>query len=366
MCYDSNGVDNVGTIDTYLKQYGKYTFLEEEFNEVDAVILSLLSYVNLLDIVPSAKKGKILLGEASRLFYQKYTKKEINHNALSVRNASHLLGKIAKTKRFQDLYLYNYHYEVTFDMQFGAMCIMLPTKEVYVSYEGTDSYISGWKEDFMFSYMFPTNAQKEAIRYLNQVTGFFGPKIYVGGHSKGGNLALVASMFCKPSVRHKIITVFNHDGPGLRKREFESKEYHKIFPKLVSYVPKSSFVGMLLRHADNYIVIDSKNKKLMQHDATSWIVEKNRFKRAKISEFSKKVEKGIISWLDQLDDKKREKFVSNLFSIFKKAEIHDLNEFKKSKLSSMIEILKETKNLDKATRTMMLNYLKAFYNEIKE
>lgn len=166
----------MGTIDTYLKEYGNYTFQEEEFNEVDAIIFSLLSYANLLDIVPESKKEKILLKDAALLFSKKYTVKEMNQNILSVKNASHLIGKLAKTKRFQNLKLYHYRYKVTFDMQFGAMCIEMPTKEVYVSFEGTDGYISGWREDFMFSYLFPTSAQKEAIQYLNEVTGLFGPK----------------------------------------------------------------------------------------------------------------------------------------------------------------------------------------------
>ena len=104
----------------------------------------------------------------------------------------------------------------------------------------------------------------------------------------------------------------------------------------------------------------------MQHDATSWIVEENHFKRTEISDFSKRVEKGVINWLDKLDDKKREKFVTSFFSILKKAEIHDLNEFRKSKLNSMIKILKETKNLDKETRTMMMTCLKDLYAEVKE
>ena len=356
----------MGTIDTYLKKYGKYTFLEEEFNEVDAMALSLLSYVDLLEIVPSTKKEKITIKEASKLFHSKYTKKEINKNLLSVRNASHLLEKLAKTTRFESLYLYHYHYEVTSDMQFGVMCILLPTKEVYVSYEGTDSYVSGWKEDFMFSYLFPTSAQLQAIEYLNKVTGFLGPKIYVGGHSKGGNLALVASMFCKSSVRHKIKKVFNFDGPGLRKEQFESKEYEKISSKLVSYVPKFSFVGMLLNHADNYIVVDSKNIKFLQHDATSWIIEGKKFKRATISEFSKKVEKGLMKWLETIDDRRREKFVSNLVDIFKKTEIHDLNDIKKSKINSMIKLIKETRNLDKESREIMIAGFKNFYKEVKE
>lgn len=354
------------TLDIYLEKYGKYTFLEEEFNEVDAMILSLLSYVDLLKIVSDTKKDKITIKEALELFHSKYTKKEVNQNILSVRNASYLLKKVAKTIRFQNLYLYHYRYEVTMDMQFGAMCILLPTKEVYVSYEGTDSYISGWKEDFMLSYMFPTSAQKQAIEYLNRVTGIFGPKIYVGGHSKGGNLALVASMFCKSSARRKIVKVFNFDGPGLRKEQFESKEYQKISSRLVSYVPKFSFVGMLLRHADNYVVVDSKNIKFLQHDATSWIVKDKNFKRVNISEFSKRIENGLMSWLETIDDQKREKFVSNLFDIFKKLKINDLNDIKKSKINSIIKIIKETRNLDKESKEMMLTGFKSFYKEVKE
>lgn len=355
----------MGTIDKYLEEYGKYTFLEKELNEVDAVILSLISYVNFSGIVPGIKEGKVLLKDATEQFFIKHTKKEIDENIISVRNAIYLLQKLSNTNRYENLLLYNYIYEVTLDMQFGALCIKLPDKSVFVSYEGTDNYISGWKEDFMLSYTFPTNAQVEAVNYINEVIGLFSNKVYVGGHSKGGNLALVASMYCKMIARHKIKKIYNIDGPGLRKREFESHEYKKISPKLVTYVPKSSLIGMLLRHSDNYIVVDSKSKGFMQHDATTWIIDNNQFKREKISEFSKKVEIGVTAWLDKLDDKKREKFVTSLFSILKKAEVHDLNQFKKTKFDSMIKILKETKNLDKETRTMMLNCLKDLYSEMK-
>lgn len=355
----------MGTIQDYLKKYGKYTFLEEEFNEVDNVILSLISYIRLLDIVPGINKGKITLKEASDKFFQKYTKKEIDNNMISVKNACYLFKELANTKRYQDLLLYNYYYQVTFDMQFGALCIMLPDRKVYVSYEGTDNYISGWKEDCMFTYMFPTKAQIEAVNYLDKVIGLFSKKIYIGGHSKGGHLALVASMFCKSYIRNKIINIYNNDGPGLRKKEFESKQYKRISSKLMTYVPKLCVVGFLLRHSDNYIVVDSKNKGVIQHDATSWVVNDKKFKRCEISEFSKRVENGVVSWLTKYDDKKREIFVTNLFAVLKKAEINDLNEVRKTKLNSVIKILKETKNLDKETRNMLITCFKDLYNEIK-
>ncbi len=353
------------TIHTYLKDYGNYTFLEREFNEVDNVILSLISYVDLDGIVPKRKQGKITLQEASSLFFQKYSKAEIDRNIWSVKNSCYLLRELSETKRFQNLYLYNYEYKVTFDMQFGALCILLPDRSIYVSYEGTDGYVSGWKEDFMFSYQFPTYAQLEAIRYLNQVIGFFSHKVYVGGHSKGGNLALVSAMFCKSHIRHKIKTIFNNDGPGLRKREFESKEYQKVLPKLKSFVPKECFIGMLLRHSDNYIVVDSTYKKLLQHDALSWKVENDHFKRTTLSPFSKKIEQAVFHWLNKLDDKKRKMFVDTLFQIFAKADIYDFTEFKKSKLNSTIKIIQETRNMDKETKSMLLTCFKDLIEEMK-
>ena len=131
-----------------------------------------------------------------------------------------------------------------------------------------------------------------------------------------------------------------------------------------TFVPNSTVVGMLLNHDNNYIVVDSVNKGLMQHDAISWVVEDDHFKRCEISEFSKRVEKAIINWLDKMDDKKREKFTKSLFGILKKAEIVDLNEFRKTKLNSVIKILKETKNLDKETRNMLLSCFKDLLGEI--
>lgn len=352
-------------IDTYLEKYGSYTILEEKLNEVDCLFFALISYVNFTGIVEEGKKSKILLKNAVERFFSKYTKTDIRNNILSVRNAISLLKKLSLFPRYQNLYLYNYHYKVSNDMQFGAICILLPTKEVFVSFEGTDSYISGWKEDFMLAYRFPTDAQREAINYLNKVTGFIGPKIYVGGHSKGGNLALVSSMYCNSLVRHKIKKVLNYDGPGLRKTEFDSKEYKKIFSKYSSYVPESSLVGMLLNHSNHYIVVESSNKGIMQHDATSWIINEDSFKRTEISSFSKKIESGVLRFLDKLEDKQREKFVNSFFNILKKAEVNDLNQFKKTKLTSMMKILKETKNLNKDTKKMMMDCFKGLYEEIK-
>ena len=356
----------MNNINTYLKDYGQYTFLEEPFNDIDNVILSQIPYIELDDIVPRIKEGKITIQEASHLFFAKNQKTEISKDILAVRSASYLLEELANTKRYKDLYLCNYEYKTDFDTQFGALCILLPNKTMYVAFEGTDGNLSGWKEDCMFACSFPTTAQKEAILYLDQVIKFFGPKIYVGGHSKGGNLALVSAMYCKAIHQHKIIQVFNNDGPGLRKKEFESKEYQKIKPKLKMIVPKTSMIGMLLRHDEPTMVVASSNSGIMQHDAFSWSIEKNHFIESTLSDFSKKIESSVLSWLSQLNDHQRKKFVDSLFGILKKADINHFKELKQAKLNSTIRILKETKNLDKETRHMLMSCLTGLIKEIRK
>ena len=95
----------------------------------------------------------------------------------------------------------------------------------------------------------------------------------------------------------------------------------------------------------------------MQHDALSWIVEDDHFRKTKISAFSQKIEKGISNWLDKRNDKQRKDFVDNLFN--------DFTEFKKSKLEGTIKIIKEAKNMDKETRNMLLSCFKELIEEMK-
>lgn len=348
----------------YLKYYSNYTFDEEPFNEVDNIILSFLSYIDFEGIVPTCGNGSIRLCDASRLFWSKHSVKDNDLNIIIVRKSAYLLKKIENSRRYGDILLYNYMYKVDHESQFGALCCKMSDGSIYVSYEGTDSMVSGWEEDFKLAYMFPTLSQSEAINYLNNVIKFNDRNIMVGGHSKGGNLALVASMYCKPRIRKKIKCVYNNDGPGLRKNEFESKNYKEIYPKLKTFVPEHSLVGMLLRHSLNYTVVSSTTRGLMQHDATSWCCYGGHFVTSKLSKSSRNYEISILNWLDKYDDEKRQNFIKALFDIFRNANITDLKEMKVSKLKSIVKLLTSTKDLDSETRDMILDFIKAIISEM--
>lgn len=334
----------------YVDKYGCYTFAEVPFTEVDNIIFSSLSYIDFNGIVSRNRFGKITIKEAGELFFKKYVKKE--KNILSIKNAIKILKNIMLTRRYGDLLLYNYVYEVGGDEQFSALTIEINKKLVYVSFEGTDQMISGWKEDFMLSYKFPVLAQRKAIDYLNKNFLFRRKEIIVGGHSKGGNLAMVSAMYCNFLVRDRIRQVYNNDGPGLLLEQLDSKYYKYVEKKLIHIIPNYSIFGLLLRNSGNYTVIRSARKGLFAHDLSSWVVEDRLFVRAELSAFSKKLDDGLVNWMIKYDKREREKFVLSLFEIFDKAGIVSLVDIMENK-KLVFHLISISKDMDKETKIIV-------------
>ena len=68
----------MGNILDYIKWRGDLEFDKDEFNSIDALILSQFSYLNLEDIVPESFSKKIKLKEALNIFLDlSYQKKRL-------------------------------------------------------------------------------------------------------------------------------------------------------------------------------------------------------------------------------------------------------------------------------------------------
>ena len=134
--------------------------------------------------------------------------------SLFTKNQNRLFKSLSESKRFQSVLVTHYFHIVDkeIDMQISGMTFVLPNDTLYVAFKGTDETITGWKEDFDLSYKDVIPSQKKAVSYLNEILSSFVRPVYVGGHSKGGNLAMYASLFCKDS--DLIVKVYNNDGPG--------------------------------------------------------------------------------------------------------------------------------------------------------
>ena len=61
-------------------------------------------------------------------------------------------------------------------------------------------------------------SQLRAADYVQRAARRYkGWKLYLGGHSKGGNLAVYSAVNCGKTVQNRIVAVYNNDGPGFRK-----------------------------------------------------------------------------------------------------------------------------------------------------
>lgn len=334
----------------YIKKHKNEDFNTFKFTEVDSLILSLLPYINYTDIVNPFKKKKITLKEV----VEKLNNNQVKYRGIFVSNTYKMLNLMAETKRYGDALLYNYMNVVNEEMQFGALTIKLNDKSKFVAFAGTDSSIIGWEEDFKMAYLYPGASQKYATVYLNKAIGLLDKVIRVGGHSKGGNLAISSVMNAKFYIRKKIKFIYNFDGPGFLKDQVESVEYKKISDKIKMYVPTESIIGMILYHQSEYTVVKAKGFNILQHDAFNWLCTDFAFIKDKQNKRSKSLELKLTKKLEELPTEKRINLIKNMFSIFKNNEIKDTKEIKITKIFKLIKSFKE---LDKETQNMLTELL---------
>lgn len=352
----------MASISAYIKNYGNKTFFEEPFNEIDNVIFSSLIYLNYEGIVSENRKY-IMLQEAGIKYLEKYNFFEVSKLGIAQKVSYLLLKQVVNTIRYKDVLMYNFNYIADENSQFGAVCFKVKKNFIYVAYEGTDNLLSGWKEDFKLSYEFPVTAQTLAIEYINKSIKIFDRNIIVGGHSKGGNLALVSSMYCKKSVNRKIKKVYSNDGPGLRREQIESERYKKIKNRFIHIVPNYSYVGVLLRN-DTFKVIKSTRRDFMAHSVSTWQTNGTSFIESSLSKISKNLKESIILWLDQHNDEQREKMITNVFKAFEKSGIKDINDF--FNIKNSFNIVKNIRNIDDETKNLIINLIKFNINYLIE
>ena len=353
------------TIFDYIDKNKDLTFDEKSITEIDKFIFSLLSYVNYEGLVSRSSFSKKSIEEVGNIFFENNKKEDFKKNLISIKVAVEVLDKIRNTKRYKDLLLYNDIYIGDEDRQFSAICIQINPKLVYVSFEGTDHLISGWEEDFRMLYKFPVLAQKHAIQYLNRHFTFRDCKIIIGGHSKGGNLALVSSMYANKFVANKILEVYSYDGPGLRKEQLSSDRYDKIKPKFKHIIPSTSVVGLMLWHTGDHQTIKSNRKAFFSHIASTWLIEDDNFINVPLSNFSVMFGKSILIWQDKYDERSQKLFFDYLFEIFKKLNIVSLTDIMEDR-KLIIKIVKETKNLDSSVKDMFKEFMKILVDCHKE
>ena len=350
---------------TYMKFRGDLDLKNFPLNEVDALIFSELAYIQFKNIVPAVgEKGTITLKEAA----QKYIPKEGKESIFYVRYEK-LLEAVTECPRYAELQLSNYVSVIDQEekQQFSALHIHINPFLTFIAFRGTDETLVGWREDFDMSYKMPVPAQISAVDYVNQTTKGIFQKYYIGGHSKGGNLAIYSSVFCDASVQNNIKAVYNFDGPGFHKKIADNVSCLKIKERIHTFVPEASVVGMLMEHEEKYKDVKSYETTFMQHEGLSWSVDGIKFETVEsVDEFSNSISVTLKGWLEKADCEDRKVMVNALFDILEVGGIHSVLDFKDISVHNTTAMVKAAAALPKEQREIVSYLIKTWIAESKK
>ena len=348
----------------YYAKNEKRSFKEYPFNNVDSLIFSILSYYDFQDDVPSLFScGKKKIKDIDLSKVSDYVKLLGDKKKYIV-----LLNNVVNNPRYNEMYLDNYYEKESIEreMQFKALTIE-NNEFMYVSFMGTKSSLISWKEDFNMSYLYPIPSQKIAVKYLNKVMLETTKRIYVGGHSKGGNLAVYASTKTFFFNQLRIKRVFSHDGPGFVKEFFNSKKYYFIKNKIDKTIPASSIVGTLFYSDEPYKVIKASGLGPAQHTPVNWLVDKDKFVYLDDTSISSKhFDIAVSKWINSLTIDERINFVNALYKVLSDNGFDAINITEKKYFKIYSSVRKGIKNLDEETKKMVIEIFKrlAYYEKL--
>ncbi len=340
------------------------------FSKVDGLIFAQLAYLDFDTFVPDRQLF------ARGITFSKISEQDGFENLFPLERTARknllLFNAMAYSKRYNKIRI-NYH-ENIFDsdkkVQFSATTFILPNGDACVSFRGTDSTITGWRENFDMLYSDTFPAQLLSVKYLNNVAGKIRGNITVVGHSKGGNLAIYSSVMCSPKTKEKITEVQSFDSPGFTEEFISSQKYLEAESKIVKFVPEQSMIGMLLNNTDSYRIIKSEGEGFHQHDPFLWVIESNDFVTGeKIDNKAKFVNSTFKEWVKKFTPEQREFFVDAMFDIIEATNAQKADNFIEwsENLRGNSTLFFDTiKDLDPETRSFMLKVLGNIFPSARE
>ena len=304
----------------YLKWRGDLTFTQDPLNAVDALIFSALSYIRYGGAVEEKPEEPVTLRDAAGAFFA------LDNFEVRIRakNDLELLRRASESTRFglSRICRYTDLYIPEEETQFAAMTFLLDDGTAFLAFRGTDETLVGWKEDFNMSFQETIPSQRLAQQYIREFAEECSLPMRIGGHSKGGNLAVFGAARSSGDVQKRILEVFNNDGPGFTEFLMGDPGYRQMVPRIRTFVPQSSVIGMLLEHEEPYTIIKSSQVSILQHEIYTWEVEGKHFiPMEEITADSRFLNLTIKNWASQMSVQERNQVVDTLFALLNSGDV---------------------------------------------
>ena len=350
----------MSNINDYLLWRGDLSFEISPFNQIDNMILARFSYMPF-------NKIKMEETETVESIYNKlqgFKNEDFGYNG-----DKDLITRMGQSSRFKNLKVTNFEINIDkeIERQFSAITIHLNNKELYISFNGTDSSIIGWKEDFNLSFMENIPSQISGLEYTKKIMKLYPKDVILGGHSKGGNIAMYSAIYLPQNLKDRIISVSNYDGPGFSKKITETENYKNILYKTTSYIPQSSVIGRLLEHKENCIVVESIEKGIYQHDIFSWqVVGTSIVTIENVTHNSEFFNKTISTWLQETTPEQRKIFVDTIFELLDSTNMLSFKEFSNARVKNINSILKSYNSISEQDKKLLSKMIFEFLSASKK
>ena len=350
----------------YIAWRGDIPVTQVPIGEIDALILSYLSYMPYEAIIsPSLTLDEVILADAAEAFLER------GLFSLAMMDAAkydkRLLEAVAVSRRFGPMRLSGYvsHADEAEEKQFSAVTFLPEVGPAFIAFRGTDSTVVGWKEDFNMAFSGETPSQREAVSYLESVSAAVGGRFILGGHSKGGNLAAYASVFAAPQVRERVDVVYNFDGPGFNEAILSSTEFDAIRHRILTFVPQTSIIGILLWHTESFTVVRSDGLGLLQHNPYTWQLMGGSFIRVSGRTGSSRLaDETIKRWLSDLTPQKRRQVIDGIYSVLSASDGENVSDL--FELRNVQMILRALGDMDEETKDAITDAFRSLGASLKE
>lgn len=349
----------------YLDWRGDLSFKESPFNEADNIVFTLLTYIKFTGVVSDSFKESVTIEEAAKADYSLHKVPDPRLYAL--------LERCASSRRFRNVRLTGYSdlFKIEEDCQFCAITFLFDSGYAYVSFRGTDSSVTGLKEDFNMSYKAPIPSQAHGVKYLVRLLKELSwwnrrRQLMLGGHSKGGNVAQYTAIHSPKKAQKHIHVIWSNDGPGFNEEFFPKNWSLPFVSRMKTFLPADSIIGRLFEHQEICTLITSSEKGTGSHDPFTWNIQGTSLVRTmKDSPQTDTLDRSFRDWLMNVSLQERAELTEAIFEVLEEMGIQSLYDFRTFKLSQALAGIKKLTRLDEAQRKALTHGIKQFNTSYK-
>lgn len=335
----------------YLRWRGDLTFTEKPFNSVDASLFASLVYLP----VDKSAAGHTLSEVAEKLHALPSFQKQMHGETAAE------IWLLPKSPRIGDIQILDWSTRIEREpnlLQFSAATFRLDKHTILISYRGTDNTMIGWNEDMNMNYMPEIYGQNVAAEYLSGIAEMFpDDKIYLVGHSKGGNFAQYALSVADKKIQDRTIKALSFDGPGFFNKVYTSEGFKRAMPKMKTYMPEGSIIGTMLDHPEHVLIVKCTAHMSSQHDPRRWSVGRDSFVLAEgLTNGARVLRHAFINFNHSIPDSKRGKMISSLFDALENSGISDINQFTSHKIIGTYRFSRIVMSLEPDLRKILISF----------